>query len=189
MKTFTLNEKTYDLPESWNEISLKRYINIAKLEEQRKDFFLGELYLLKMIEALCDVEDGELDELTLDVVNDISEALKFLQAETEWPVNKFVEIEGTIYVFPADLNKLTMGEYISIKTFQENSQTQADALPYILSVVLRPGRLEKNEETGEEKWVQDKFTANNIEYRRELFMKHPVIDLMGPINFFLGGNK
>lgn len=187
MKSFELNGKEYQCPENWNEMSLKLYVNIAKLEEKKSEYILGELYLLKIIEAICDAEDGELDELTLETVNDISTSIVFLQEQTEWPIVKTLEIEGTTYVFPNDLNKLTMGEYISMKTFQENTQSQSDAMPYILAIILRPGKLIKDEETGEEKWVQDKFTANNIEFRKNLFLKQSVMNLMGPINFFLGG--
>lgn len=82
-----------------------------------------------------------------------------------------------------------MGEYISMKTFQENAKSQSEAIPYILAIILRPGKLVQDGETGEEKWVQDKFTANNIDYRKELFLNQPVMDLMGPIGFFLGGKQ
>jgi hypothetical protein len=81
-----------------------------------------------------------------------------------------------------------MGEYISIKTLQENTPSQAEAIPYIIAVILRPGKLVKDEETGQERWVQDKFDANNIEWRKELFLKQPVFDLMGPVTFFLNGS-
>jgi hypothetical protein len=189
MKSFKLNGRDYHCPESWTEMSLKLYVNIAKLEEKKAEYLLGELYLLKIIEAICDAEDGDLDELTLEVVNNLSLSLGFLQEQTDWPNVKTLEIEGTTYVFPSDLNKLTMGEYISMKTFQENIASQAEAIPYILAIILRPGKLVKDEESGEEKWVQDKFTANNIDYRKELFLKQPVMDLMGPVGFFLGGKQ
>lgn len=189
MKIFNLNNKEYNYPESWEELTVERYVNIAKLEESRADYFLAELYLLKMIETICGAEDGELDELILDDVIEISSNITFLQKDYSWPNIKTLEIDGVTYVFPTDLNKLTMGEYISMKTFQENSKSNADALPYILAIILRPGKLIKDEETGQEKWVQDKFTINNIEWRKELFMKQPVTNLMGPITFFLGGKK
>lgn len=189
MRNFDLNGKSYSLPENWEEMTLKVYVNIAKLEEKKAEYLLGELYLLKIIEALVDAEDGELDELTLEVVNDVSTCLSFLQTNYDWPSVKTLDIEGTTYVFPQDLNKLTMGEYISMKTFQENTQTQAEAIPYILAIILRPGRKEVDEETKEEKWIQDKFNANNIEYRKELFLNQPVMNLIGPVSFFLGGKQ
>lgn len=189
MKTFTLNSKEYNLPESWEEMTLALYVNIAKLEEKKSEYILGELYLLKVFEALCNTEEGELDDLTLDVVNDLSISLKFLQEQYTWENVRTIDIEGTVYVFPTDLNKLTMGEYISMKTFQENLSSQAEAIPYILAIILRPGVKVVDEETKEEKWVQDKFTAANIDYRRNLFLKQPVISLMGPVTFFLNGKR
>jgi hypothetical protein len=38
-------------------------------------------------------------------------------------------------------------------------------------------------------WVQDKFDAEGIEERKDVFMKQPVYSLMAPINFFLNGKK
>jgi hypothetical protein len=37
MKFFNLNEKEYQVPESWTEMTLKLYVNVAKLEEKRAE--------------------------------------------------------------------------------------------------------------------------------------------------------
>lgn len=188
MKKFDLNGKTFEMPTEWSELTLRHYVELTKLEEQKSQFLLGELYLLRVIEALCSAEQGDLDDLTIDMVSDLSESVGFLQKEPVWNNTKSIKIGDVDYVFPADLNKLTMGEYISIKTLQENSPSQAEAIPMIIAVILRPGRLVRDEETGKENWVQDRFDANNIEYRKNLFLKQPVFDLMGPVSFFLNGS-
>lgn len=188
MKKFELNGKEFEMPTDWKDLSLGHYVNLATLEENKTQYLLGELYLLKVIEVLCNAEAGELDDLTIDMVTELSKEVGFLQAEPQWSNTKHIKIGDIDYAFPLDLNKLTMGEYISIKTLQEGSASQAGAIPLILAVVLRPAKLIKNEETGKESWVQDKFDANNIEYRKELFLKQPVFDLMGPITFFLSGS-
>lgn len=189
MKTFTLNEKEYNMPTEWNEMDLKRYVELAKLEETKESFGIPELYLLRIIEALCDAESGDLDDLTLDMVTDLSSNVAYLQQEPKWKNNRHIEIDGKDYVFPEDLNKLTMGEYISIKTLQEQQTSQADLIPWLLAIILRPGKKVIDEETKAEKWVQDKFNTANLEWRKELFMKQPVFDLMGPVSFFLSGNE
>lgn len=188
MKKFKLNEKEYQMPTDWSELTLEHYVNLSVLEENKSQYILGELYLLKVIEVLCMADAGELDELTIDMVTELSNEVGFLQKEPTWSNTKMITIGDIDYVFPQDLNKLTMGEYISIKTLQENSTSQSLAIPYILSVILRPGKLVKDEESGKENWIQDKFDANNIEYRKELFLRQPVFDLMGPITFFLSGS-
>jgi hypothetical protein len=188
MKKFELNKKEFEMPTDWKDLSLRHYVNLATLEENKTQYLLGELYLLKVIEVMCNAEPGELDDLTIDMVTELSKEVGFLQQEPQWTNTKHIKIGDVDYAFPLDLNKLTMGEYISIKTLQENSASQAGAIPLILAVVLRPAKLVKDEESGKESWVQDKFDANNIEYRKDLFLKQPVFDLMGPITFFLSGS-
>jgi len=34
-----------------------------------------------------------------------------------------------------------------------------------------------------------KFNVSNLDYRKELFLKQPVFNLMGPVSFFLNGNE
>lgn len=190
MKEFRLNEKDYKMPTDWNEMTLRHYINLAKLEESRTEYLLGELYLLKMIECLCLVEsEDDLNDLTLDIVAELSVALSFLQVQPKWNNTRDININGVDYVFPSDLNKLSMGEYISMKTFQENSKTDAEAIPYILAIVLRPGTKVHDDETGKDKWVQEKFNVSNLEYRKELFMDVLAQDLMGQVGFFLTGKE
>jgi hypothetical protein len=188
MKDFKLNDKDYQMPTAWNDMNLKKYVELAKLEEAKDSFGIPELYLLKVIEVLCGAEGGDLDDLTLDMVNELANEVGFLQTEPKWNNTRHIDIEGQDYVFPEDLNKLTMGEYISIKTLQEQQTTQADLIPWLLAIILRPGKKVYNEEMKKEVWVQDKFNTANLEFRKELFMSQPVFDLMGPVTFFLNGN-
>jgi hypothetical protein len=188
MKQFKIREQEYQMPTDWNDVSLGVYVKLADLEERKEAFGIPELYLLKMLEALCNVEEGELDELTLDMVNELVNDVAFVQEQPTWNNSHHLVIEGVDYVFPADLNRLTMGEYISIKTLQENNTTSG-IIPYILAIILRPGTKSVDAETGKEVWIQDKFSTANIEYRRDIFMKQPVFNLMGPVSFFLSGNE
>jgi len=188
MKEFKLNDKNYQMPTAWEDMDLKRYVELAKLEEMKDNFGIPELYLLKVIEALCGAEGGDLDDLTLDMVTELSNEVSFLQEQPNWGNSRHIEIEGQDYVFPEDLNKLTMGEYISIKTLQEQQTTQADLIPWLLAIILRPGKKEYDEEMKKEKWIQDKFNTANLEWRKELFMRQLVFNLMGPVTFFLNGN-
>lgn len=186
MKLFTIGEKEYQMPTEWNDVTLDVYVRMAELEERREAFGLPELYLLKILECLCSAEDGDLDELTLDTVNELVALIGYIQEEPTWTNTNHLVIDEVDYVFPNDLNKLTMGEYISIKTLQENNTT-AGIIPYILAIILRPGTKEVDTETGKERWVQEKFSISNLDFRKELFMKQPVFNLMGPVTFFLSG--
>ena len=189
MKLIKLTDKEVKVPNSWEDITLSKYIQVAKLEEAKSSFSFEELYIMKLFELLCDVEEGDLDSLTLDQVEEVSKELLFLSKQDGFKIKTNINIDDVDYVFPSDMNKLTMGEYISIKTLQERFTNQIDAMPYILAIILRPGKKVEDPYTKKEKWVQNKFDVEGIEYRREIFMKQPVTDLIGSINFFLNGKE
>jgi len=188
MKKFTLNKKEYNMPTSWEELTLRHYVNLSILEENKTEYLLGELYLLKIIEVLCSAEGGELDELTIEMVTELSKEVGFFQEQPKWPSSRHLLINDIDYAFPEDLNKLTMGEYISIKMLQEQQKTQSELIPYLLAVILRPANKVINEETTKESWVCEKFNTENLEFRKELFLTQPVLNLMGPVSFFLNGS-
>ena len=118
MKTFLIGEKEIRVPTNWEEITLRKYFTIAKLEQSKSSFAFEELYMMKMIEVLCDSSEEEMDDMTLEQVTEISESLQFMSNMDDWKIYTNINIGGVDYVFPKDMNKLTMGEYISIKTLQ-----------------------------------------------------------------------
>jgi len=188
MKTFLIGEKEIKAPTNWEEITLRKYFAIAKLEQAKSTFAFEELYMMKMIEIFCNASEEEMDEMTLDQVAEISESLQFMSNMDDWKINTNINIGGVDYVFPKDMNKLTMGEYISIKTLQENIPDTIDTIPLILGIILRPGK-KVIDDYGREKWIQNKFDVEGIEIRKELFMDQPVSNVMGAINFFLNGKN
>jgi hypothetical protein len=188
MKTFLIGEKEIRVPTNWEEITLRKYFTIAKLEQSKSSFAFEELYMMKMIEVLCDSSEEEMDDMTLEQVTEISESLQFMSNMDDWKIHTNINIGGVDYVFPKDMNKLTMGEYISIKTLQENTPDTIDTIPLILGIILRPGK-KIIDDYGKEKWVQNKFDVEGIEIRKELFMDQPVSNVMGAINFFLNGKN
>lgn len=186
MIEFKLNERDYKMATSWDELTLERYCNLVALQGQEAEVKVEELYLLKIVGALCGVDLAELYELDMTTVRNLVDNLEFIYKQPEWPLKRFIMFNDKMYVFPQELNKITMGEIISIKTLQEN-KTQAEFLPYLLAIILRPG--EEYEADGVKKYRQDKFNADDIELRRELFMELTIPEIMGSINFFLSGNN
>lgn len=188
MKKIVVADKEINVPNCWDDVSLKKYIDIAKLEQIKSSYLFDELYLMRMVEVICDAKDGELDDMTLEQLEEVSKEIQFLSKNDDWAITTHIDIDGETYVFPSDLNKITMGEYISIKTFQERIVDTADSIPYILSIILRKGKM-VIDENGKEKWIQSKFDVEGIESRRDLFLKQPVSKLLGAVNFFLVGRK
>lgn len=177
MYNFKIEDKEFSIPTDWSEVPLKTYIDIVRLERTKEDYKIAELYLIKMIELLV---GDNIDDLPLE---DLSEMMKVLQYITIEPVSEktiTLKIGEKDYVFKEDMNKLSTGEYISIKVLQEGKD-ELDSLPDLLAVILRPGELVDG------KWIQEKFNADDIPIRRRLILEQPITKLLGYVGFFLNG--
>jgi hypothetical protein len=190
MITFNLNGKEFNLPTDWNEITLGTYLKLAEIEKNLEyKYAFNELYVMRVLEIITGSESGDLDELTIQALNELSEKIVFLNAEPKYKVVQHIKIDDIDYAFPEDLSQIKAGEYISIKTLQETHKDPSEFYLQLLSILLRPAKQIKNLETGKEKWVQEKFDAQNLQHRRELYKKLPITKVLGTINFFLSGKS
>jgi len=143
MYHFECGEKVFKMPTSWDEVSLETYIKLAKLDESRSEFKMGELYLFRMLEIITQdeegksISEGDLDELPITTINTLSENLTWVKTLPDMSKDKTFEIDGVLYSAPDDFKKLTIGEFISIKTYQESSTSVWDAAPHILAILWR----------------------------------------------------
>ena len=185
MREFTIKEVTYKLPTSWDEISLKTYLDFYKRNSKRaKDEEVDDLYLIELVELFsgCD----ELLSLPASELVPLIESLGFLLKTPEMKKERVIKLEdGKIYSF-IDVNLIMGDEYISIKEFQKQFSGVLDSIPYILSVILRPAVETINKETGETDYKIEEFNVQNLGWRVKNYpTMFKAIDVMQYITFFL----
>lgn len=189
MKTFKINDEEFNLKNSYEEWTIETYIKFNRLSDQHQVLQLEDLYFLKLLEILCDVEGGDLDDMTLEDFTEITKELSYLGESPKFDEKTpYYNIDNVTYVIPRNFNLLTAGEKISIDTLN-NEREQYDAWLNILSILVRPGTEFKDPETGKSIWIRNKFDANNLEYRKSLFKKAPFLLFYPVVTFFLFGNK
>jgi len=172
MYNFKFNEKEYSLPDCWDDLLVEDFIKILKLEKQKSLYQFDELYAAKLVEILLNIEEEVLNEFDLGLFGELVEKLFFLQTLPDYTNKNEIILDGVKYVTPQNLNKLTLGEYASIKTLTKDKEYEEQIL-LILSIILRP--------------EGEKFEANKIGDRVERFKKLRVIDVNEAVNFFLSG--
>lgn len=189
MVKFNLNGIDYEMPENYEEMTLNTFIRISKIQESGTEFVFQEYYLIKLLEAIVGAEGGDLDDMTIEEMADLSKRLTFLSEEpTPRKVDK-IFIGDIMYGFPENFNKITAGELISIKTLNDGKDT-GDSILNLLAIILRPAKEVVDEETGRIKYVRNKFDAQNLDHRKTLFGKLPVLDCLWSVNFFFtNGNQ
>lgn len=181
---FELNEKEYQFPENWDEVTLGQYVNIGRLQEERLDYNYSELYLLRLIEILASAEEGELDDLSLEMVNKLGEATTFVSTQPDYDKSNEFWIDDVLYTPPTDLTKLSIGEFISLKTYQDGSKNIWEGAPWMLAILWRPTEKVIDKETKKEVLKREKFNVENLEWRKNEFLKQPAIKIFGPLLFF-----
>lgn len=192
MKTFKIGEKEINMSTSWEDMTLKQWIEFYKLNEKnQKEGMIQDFYLLSIMEVLCNVFPGDLDDLSLNEYQSHLEDMKFMLDTPELKDVQVLKIDDVNYCFPENFDRLTTGEYISIKTLQSRYENNLDGLPYLLAVILRPVESEEiDEETGKKVYNQEKFDTKNLQWRADMFYERlKALDVMKAVGFFFSGKQ
>lgn len=174
MYNFKFNEKEYNLPNSWEDLTVEVFIEVLKLEKTKDLYQFDELYVAKMVEILLGISEEELNTFELDLFTTLVNEIGFLQNSPTYENKKDIYIDEVKYIAPANFNKLSLGEYASIKTLTKDKPYE-DQMLTILSIIIRP--------------EGEKFEASKINERRERFKKLRLVDVNECVNFFLSGSN
>lgn len=192
MLKFEINGKEYSMVNNYQEMNLDKLMRFNALtkpkDENDLESFLG------IISILCDSEPSELEDMNLTLLNELIENIGFLNGDIPKIEDDIVNIDGIDYILNKDMSKITMGEYSSIKMIQESSALSGGSdwsyVPKMLAILVRPGKKMIHNETGKERWMQDKLDVEDLEYRSELFRRKLMVPaVMSTVNFFLGMKK
>lgn len=190
---------TINLPETLGDVSFGKWLEYTKEAEGYDKLdpmsLEAQIKLFRLCEILADLPEGGLDDLmideTADLIRIVSDVIS--KSSTFTPRDHFTIDEITYATRKLeDMNSLTNGEYISLKTIQAQYETDPHLfLPLAVAILIRPATLVKDEETGKEKWVLEKFSnrdIDNLTWRANMFKDRALAKDIAPvINFFLSG--
>ena len=164
----TIDYGEWNVPTSWDQITLKQYQEIEKLyEDKDKRFDVREC-----LHIFTNKSIDEINALPLEFVDSLMNNLVFLKdkPEEKEPTNKVI-IDGEEYIINTQ-NKLKVGEYIASDAVLKSDRHNYAA---ILAVLAR--------KVGEE--YDSKFENEILEDRIKLFEQVPITDVLPVIGFFL----
>lgn len=186
MRQFEINGKEYNLKNSWEDLLFNDYILFQKLEREKEVIGIDENYIIRVLLVLTDCSEEEILNIEIDILNEIMSDIKFINSNIPKVDVKWVEIDGEKWAFKKDLNKLTMGEYISIKTFQENVKDDLESTSLMLSCLFR--RVKEEKENGE--IVLDMFRPDDCNKISELLKsKVKLVELYQYLSFFFNSTN
>jgi len=167
------------VPESWEDVSIKQYVDLAKIPKGLPPLD----YVLEILHIFRGVPKELLYQTDEESLNRMAEPLTFLQnnPSVETVATEF-NIKGTKYYYNRQFDKLSVGEMISLEMLVEKDKlTDTSSIPYLLAIILR--------EKGQDEELQV-FNADNIYDRITLFEQHISIgEAMGLVFFFKNGGR
>ena len=131
-------KKTYNLINSWSDVTLEKWISLIDLEAGSKTKEAEET-----IATLSDIPRKLIKELSIRDVAIIMKKLSELQNRQDTVLTKVIEIDGIEYGMHPNLDDITLGEYADIETFIKGGLEKN--MPELMSVLFRPVIERKNE--------------------------------------------
>lgn len=178
MVVVKIGDKEYNLPEGWNEVNLEKFGRILEKNALINEYKSQILFGLEIFAILIDAHVDELKSLTKTSFEVLTKETEWLNTEVKGQEKDEFLIEGEIYRPLKDLNKLTMGDNISLE-MMINESNEATLLQNILPILLRKVRRVKTE-NGEVEELEA-FDAATYAEKKKLFEKS--IYITDVINF------
>lgn len=158
----------WNVPDSWDKVTLKMYQEIERYYEDKDESF----DIRKVLHILTGKGEDEINMLPVEFLEEIMGHLAFMQKpiKEEEPRN-WVEIGGERYTVHTE-NKLKTGEYIASDTALKGDKHNYAGLLAILC--RKDGEL-----------YDARFENEVLESRIKLFEEQPVANILPIISFFL----
>ena len=182
--------KEYELPESWNEVTLGTFMKWYVLT--KKETSVGLDYSVELLALLLNAPPSEIEEIYVDDIKDLMNELLYLNT---MPVEgaqkeKFTLLneagESVIYV-AKNSTKLKVKEQLTIEHLLKDQTDNTLIFPEILAILLRPAIESYNAETGLVQYKQSELDEDmeSIIKRANIFREQLTIgEVWSNIVFF-----
>ena len=178
-----VQELTINIPQSYEDITLKRWLALQTEMENYKDD--EEAVTAVIFYHLCGLDPNQLKGLSLEDYTNIKKDIEEFIGKTELPLQKFVTIDGIEYGFEPNLSQMTYGAYVDITKF--DTFTIDKNWQKIMNILYRPIERKKgdmysikpyipNDDDG--KWLE---VGMHVHFGALFFFVHLSTDLLSSI--------
>lgn len=167
------------LPESWNEVSLGTYMELASISSEEDNLSR----IIKFISILSDVDPEEIKKVPTSELSKIGEAIEWAGSLPSSEFKHIITIDGEQYGLIPSFSDLSVGEWIDLESYGENI---LENMHIVMAILYRPLITALNDRA---RFI-DKYDAESLLPRAELFKeKMNVNDVYGAMLFFssIGG--
>jgi hypothetical protein len=150
------------LPKAWNQITIESFIELRTLSDEDGVFN----YQIDVLCTLLDCYPEDLDDITIEELEDLLMEVKFIRGE---PHKNYKKEIGVYKLKP--FNKITLGEFISLESYF--SDNYIEKLLNIVAILYRRVRVN---EWGDNVLETYNYHSND---RLDWFLDFPITDVYG----------
>lgn len=151
-------EKTINIKTSWKEITVREYIIIKNILES--EFFEEDQKVEKLILALTDLSESDLNSLKVNEYAKIVNTLKFIKNTPNTKViNTTLSIKDRKFDVDTKLGEVVTGQYLMLQNIMKSDSSFDDRLKQVLGVFIRPKGVKWGDYDFEE---NSEFLYNNL---------------------------
>lgn len=151
-------EKIINIKTSWKEITVREYIIIKNILES--EFFEEDQKVEKLILALTDLSESDLNSLKVNEYAKIVNALKFIKNTPNTKViNTTLSIKDRKFDVDTKLGEVVTGQYLMLQNIMKSDSSFDDRLKQVLGVFIRPKGVKWGDYDFEE---NSEFLYNNL---------------------------
>lgn len=174
MTKIELNEKTYNIPSSWEELTCEAYTNLFEDYEtglERDDYEGLALNKVRLISNLLDEDLEFVLDLPITVINRIEAELKFLSKAPNFSEDiKYIELDGDNYYIPSP-EDLLFGQMIDAEYYSRDEKDKFSYLKTLCTLLIKDGEKYDNNE-------------NLFNKKLELLKKQSIVKVASYLNSF-----
>ena len=190
MLDITIDKTKYEMPESWDELSLRKYLEVSQILNNRTEDETDNQIWIKLIQKALNCDNNILLNLSQEDFNILCGHFIWITKDPEKKMPDAIELDingkKVKYAFKQD-SKLNTGERLTTEVILQQYKTLEEQFPYILAVILRPATEILDVETGKLEYQISPISEDfgKIEDRAAMFMDKIMMgEVYGRLVFF-----
>lgn len=134
----------YKLPTTWNDINLKQFNQLFKVNELNKELKEDEMdkvldNTVEFIHTLTGFDKEFIYNLETEKVKDLSVILlKLTNSSFNKVEDELIEIDGNLYKFDKDVTKMSFGQFVDLEHMTKDKNNVWEVAHYIAASFIRP---------------------------------------------------
>lgn len=160
---------SYNLPTSWDEVTVKQFIKLSALETDDPQSLV---YIAELIAILTEVPLEAVYTMPMNGLEEIIPHLAFTKDKISTGPKDTIKIGDEVYAPIKNFNGMTFGEVASIEILLKGAKG-LEYLPKLLTILIRK--------------PDEPFTVNLVDERADMMAQLPITDVYATfINFSTG---